>query len=99
MNYIKAQNVLPEEIIKEIQKYVDGEFIYIPRKNENKKSWGEKSGTKDSLMERNKEIFKRHVGGTTIMELVKEYYLSEQSIRRIICNEKKLLSKIIHNYL
>ena len=44
MKYKKAQEVLPEEMIKMIQEYMDGGYLYIPRKVENKKSWGENSG-------------------------------------------------------
>lgn len=29
MKYVNAQNVLPEELIKTIQEYMDGEFLYI----------------------------------------------------------------------
>ena len=92
MSYIKAQDVLPEEILKIIQEYIDGEYIYIPRKNENHKSWGEKSGIKDSLKIRNNEIYKKYLNGATINELAQEYYLSEKSIRRIIGQEKRLCS-------
>lgn len=92
MSYKKAQDVLPEEILKIIQEYIDGEYIYIPRKNENHKSWGEKSGIKDSLKIRNNEIYKKYLNGNSINELSKEYYLSEKSIRRIIGQEKRLNS-------
>ena len=34
MKYVKAQDVLPKEILKIIQEYVDGKYLYIPRKNE-----------------------------------------------------------------
>ncbi|MTI71712.1 MAG: hypothetical protein FH751_15805 [Firmicutes bacterium] len=88
MSYINAQNVLPKQVIKIIQKYIDGEFLYIPRKNENKKSWGEKSGTKEYYKKRNKEIFNKYISGITIMELTQKYYLSQKSIRRIIGKEK-----------
>ena len=92
MSYKKAQDVLPEEILKIIQEYIDGEYIYIPRKNENHKSWGEKSGIKDSLKIRNNEIYKKYLNGATINELAQEYYLSEKSIRRIIGQGKRLCS-------
>lgn len=88
MAYVKAQNIIPEEILKLIQEYVDGEYIYIPRKSGNEKSWGEKNGTKISLKERNNEIFYKYTKGKTISSLSKEYYLSENSIRRIINKEK-----------
>lgn len=42
MKYVKAIDVLPQEIIEIIQNYVDGEYLYIPRKNDNKKSWVKK---------------------------------------------------------
>jgi Mor family transcriptional regulator len=92
MKYAKAQDVLPEEIVKIIQEYVDGKYLYVPRKDENHKTWGEKSGIKNSLKVRNNEIYKKYIDGTTINELTHEYYLSEKSIRRIIGKEKLLCS-------
>lgn len=92
MKYIKGNNVLPEEIIKAIQEYVDGEFVYIPRKNNNQKAWGEKSGTKDMLKNSDTEIFQKNNEGVPIRKLAQMYYLSEQSIRRIIREQKKLCS-------
>ncbi|WP_138205687.1 CD3324 family protein [Haloimpatiens lingqiaonensis] len=92
MKYAKAQDVLPEEIVKIIQEYVDGKYLYVPRKNENHKAWGEKSGIKNSLKARNSEIYKKYINGATINALTKEYYLSEKSIRRIIAQEKGLYS-------
>jgi len=88
MAYIKAQNVLPEEIINLIQKYVDGECLYIPRKIGNERSWGEKNGTRKSLKLRDAEIFIKYTTGATISELTTMYYLSDKSIRRIINKEK-----------
>lgn len=92
MKYIKGNNVLPEGMIKAIQEYVDGEFVYIPRKNDNQKAWGEKSGTKDMLKNRDTEIFQKHNEGMTVRKLAQMYYLSEQSIRRIIREQKRLCS-------
>ncbi len=92
MKYAKAQDVLPEEIVKIIQEYVDGKYLYVPRKNENHKAWGEKSGIKNSLKARNSEIYKKYINGATINALTKEYYLSEKSIRRIIAQGKDLYS-------
>ena len=40
MRYIKAEEVLPGELIAQIQQYVDGVSIYIPRKAENRQPWG-----------------------------------------------------------
>ena len=34
MGYRKAVDVLPDDLISEIQKYIDGQMLYIPRKSE-----------------------------------------------------------------
>lgn len=88
MKYAKAENILPAQIIEIIQNYIDGEYLYIPRKKGNEKSWGEKSGTKDVLKARNEEIYEKYKYGFRVKELCEEYYLSESSIRRIIRTEE-----------
>lgn len=88
MKYKKAQDILPKHIIEILQEYVGGEYLYIPQKNNTKKCWGEKSGFKKELSERNKEIFNKHKNGITVKELTIQYYLTESSIRRIIREEK-----------
>ncbi len=84
MSYVNAKDVLPEKLVKEIQKYIDGQLIYIPRKSENSLLWGEKNGTKEKLAERNQMIVNRYYSGQTIAELSEEYFLSEKRIRGII---------------
>ena len=84
MSYINAEDVLPKNLIDEIQKYIDGQLIYIPRKNENVLAWGEKNGTKVKLAERNQMIVNRFYSGETITELSQAYYLSEKRIQGII---------------
>lgn len=91
MKYEKAQNILPEDIIELIQKYIDGGYLYIPRKSDNKKSWGESSGTKVELKKRNIEIFNKYRQGLSVKELAKHYYLTENSIRRIIRSEREII--------
>lgn len=45
MKYTSAEDVLPEELLKEIQKYVQGRMVYIPTSEGSRKKWGEKWGT------------------------------------------------------
>lgn len=90
MKYEKAQNILPHDIVELIQQYVDGSYLYIPRKSNNKKAWGEHSGIKNSLKKRNKMIFNRYKQGLTVKELSMQFYLTEYSIRRIIRKEKQI---------
>lgn len=84
MKYENAQNILPNDIIKELQQYVDGIYLYIPKKDNNRKSWGEESGFKQELTKRNREIYNKFLKGTSVKELAICYYLTESSIRRII---------------
>ncbi|WP_032122175.1 CD3324 family protein [Clostridium amazonitimonense] len=85
MKYKKAQDVLPKDILELIQEYMDGGYLYIPRKFENKRSWGESSGSKLEIRVRNIEIYNKYKEGMSVKELAEEYYLSQSSIRRIIC--------------
>lgn len=88
MKYEKAQNILPHSVIQLIQNYMDGGYVYIPRKNENKKSWGENTETKRHLDMRDKEIYNKHSLGVPVKVLSEQYFLTEGSIRRIIRNQK-----------
>lgn len=91
MKYSNAYNVLPEDVIKLIQEYVNGEYLYIPRKEEQQKKWGEKSGSRDALKKRNEEIYVKYINGSSVMDLTQEFYLSDKSIRRIVGEQKKLI--------
>ena len=88
MGYIRAEEILPVEIIELIQKYVDGANIYIPRKQEHRQEWGANTAYKCELQNRNQLIYKGFLAGMTIGELAKDHYLSEKSIQRIIRQEK-----------
>lgn len=84
MRYEKAQDILPKEILQIVQEYIDGEYLYIPRKDENKKTWGETSGALKELDIRNRDILCKYKEGASVKGLSKEFYLSEASIRRIL---------------
>ena len=47
MSYVNAGEILPKDLIREIQKYVDGKVLYIPRKDENILSSDEKFETEE----------------------------------------------------
>lgn len=86
MSYIKAIDVLPEELLELIQNYIDGEYIYIPRKECNRKTWGETTESKREISIRNLEIYKKYKEGISVRALSEMYYLSPKSIQRIISN-------------
>lgn len=84
MRYIRAEDILPEKLIRQIQQYVDGESIYIPRKEENRRAWGCSTGYRAELRQRNHRIRKEYDMGATVSDLALGYHLSEKSIRRIL---------------
>lgn len=88
MSYRNAGDILPEGLLAEIQRYVDGVCLYIPRKEESKRSWGTYTATKKELEARNQRIYEDYISGMPTSELAEKYYLSVKSIQRII-HEKR----------
>ena len=93
MCYKNGKDILPEELLKELQKYIQGETIYIP-KTEDRKAWGENNGTRIAIRERNLEIYKLYKKGKKVMEISEIYSLSDDSIRKIIFKLKSEKFKI-----
>jgi Mor family transcriptional regulator len=91
MNYRNGKEVLPPELLKELQKYIHGELVYIPKKEEKRAGWGESNGTRTVMEWRNREIYELYKSGTGIMELTRQYHLSEDSIRKIISKTNKVI--------
>ena len=89
MSYIKATDVLPEEVLDLIQKYVEGEYIYIPKKECNRKVWGQTTKGKEKTSARNADIYKIYEEGVSIKILSEMYYLSLKSIQRIVFKIKR----------
>ena len=87
MSYIKAEDILPEEVIALIQQYVDGESIYIPRKAGKRLSWGCNTDYRAELCRRNARICQEFAQGESVQQLARRYHLTEKSIRRILRNE------------
>ena len=70
MGYIRAENVLPQELIETIQQYVDGKLIYIPCKE--KQEWGTTTSAKVFFRERIKysitsQIIKKTIKSFSLM--------------------------------
>ena len=84
MKYVRIDRILPDELVKEIQKYIQGEYIYIPSIPEKRKKWGEKSKSRDYLKARNAKILKQYIGGQSISNLAEEFFLSHSSIKKIV---------------
>ena len=89
MGYKRAEEILPKDIIVLIQQYVDGESIYIPRKENCRQAWGKNTTTRQEIVHRNMDIAKEYAKGYSTSELARRYFLSVKSIQRII-REMKL---------
>ena len=84
MGYKKAAHVLPQHLLRAIQEYVDGEYLYIPRKEENRKHWGETAPNRALRAVRNTEMAARRKAGWTVAQLAERYFLSEKAVYKIL---------------
>lgn len=87
MKYRNGRNLLPSTLLEEIQKYVQGEYIYIPIRDKR-----EKEAPTEYMLERKKRdemIYEKSLEGVKNRELSQRYHLSESSIRRIILQQRK----------
>jgi Mor family transcriptional regulator len=84
LKYTSAEAVLPEDLLKEVQKYVQGQMVYIPNSEGSRKKWGEKSGNRNYLNLRNGQIRQIFDEGSTIDQLSKLFSLSHDSIKKIV---------------
>ncbi|MCE5323189.1 hypothetical protein LLG46_07730 [bacterium] len=83
MRYKNASDVLPDDLLKEVQKYAAGDTLYFPKDTARKK-WGEDSGARNYFQQRNDEIRQKFLQKVSIERLADEYCLSEETVRKII---------------
>lgn len=84
MIYKNGKDVLPPSLLKELQSYIQGELVYIPKLQSERAGWGEKSGTRTMIAQRNEEIYRSYTKGCSVSELERQFHLSTESIRKII---------------
>jgi Mor family transcriptional regulator len=88
MKYVNANHVLPDSLIMEIQKYVQGEAIYIPKPETVRRKWGTLSGSRKMLDKRNAAIRSAFISGSGIQELADQYFLSMETIKKIVYSKR-----------
>lgn len=88
MKYVNGGDIFPESLLRQIQRYASGRLVYIPARAE-KRGWGETSGYKRYLKERNDAIRKEYAQGADMGALAEKYGLSWDTIRRIIYSKKE----------
>ena len=84
MKYINAKFLLPDALVKELQHYIQGGYLYIPTDQTQQKCWGEKSGYRQELQQRNRQIIEEFQNGNSMEALAEKYFLSVSAIRKII---------------
>lgn len=80
--YVNANQVLPESLVMEIQKYIQGSHLYIP--SVERKAWGTESGLREEMEQRNLQIVLQYRNGFTILQLCEMFGLSEERIKAIV---------------
>jgi Mor family transcriptional regulator len=90
MKYINGKDVLPSSLLEQLQNYVQGELVYIPRQESQRAGWGAVNGTRLMIRMRNIEICRLFEEGMSIAELMEMYFLSEDSIRKVLNNRAVL---------
>ena len=89
MGYTSADTLLPRALLREVQRYVDGAYLYVPRRDEGKRPWGGRTGIRETLRVRNREIAAKRRAGRSVAELSAEYFLSDKTISRIVASAKR----------
>lgn len=88
MKYVKAAAVLPQTLLEELQQYVEGELLYIPKRPESRKAWGTNTGSKREVLQRNQEICRAYRAGEGLERLAERYCLSIETLKKIIYRKK-----------
>lgn len=88
MKYINADEIFPAELLKEIQKYVEGGMVYVPKPKGLRKKWGENTGSRAYLNRRNEKIRQQYDNGFTMNQLSDQFCLSIDSIKKIVYAKK-----------
>ena len=84
MKYYNANMILPDALVKELQTYVQGGYIYVPIEPKRQRRWGEVSGYRQELKERNRQIREAYRKGIPMERLSETYSLSLSAVRKII---------------
>jgi len=88
MAYARAGTLLPQHLLEEVQEYIDGTYLYIPRKRGHRKAWGALKQSRQRLAARNAAIIAQYEAGTPVATLAAAYYLSVKAIYKVLAARK-----------
>lgn len=84
MRYRNAKEVLPEALLAELQRYAEGELLYIPGKRQRKAGWGTLNGSRERYELRNLQMAGHYMNGASVEEISRQFYLSKDSVKKIL---------------
>ena len=88
MKYENARDILPAALFAELQRYAAGKLLYVPSPSA-RRPWGFHTGYRRQLDERNGEIRKRYASGISAESLADEYFLTPETVRKIVYQKKE----------
>ena len=71
-------------LLPERRFYIQGGYLYVPADQAQQKRWGEASGYRQELQQRNRQIVEEFQNGISMEALAEKYFLSVSAIRKII---------------
>lgn len=82
MGYKNAKDILPQPLLAMVQQYAAGECLYIPQTAKHPRTPNPQTAQRDE------EICRRYMSGSSVRQLAGEYYLAPQSIYKILAKQR-----------
>ena len=82
-SYKNAGDILPEHLLHDLQKYAEGDTVYVPKRG-SRSRWGERSGARAETDRRNRTMQRAYAAGASVETLADEYHLSVETVRKIV---------------
>lgn len=92
MKYKNARDILPKDLLREVKKYAAGTLLYIPSEEAERQELQHNqpmTDFKQGLLVRNQRIFNEFQSGKGINELADNYYLSLDTVKKIVYGKRK----------
>lgn len=89
MKYINAAEILPAEFVECLQDYIQGAYVYVPKREEDSRKVSKKTDYKVELEKRNGHMYTKYLEGWSNREISSLYHVSESSVRRVILQQKR----------
>lgn len=87
MKYQNAGEILPPELLQMVQDYIQGGYLYVPKRDE--KTAAVPTRYQVELQKRDRHIYEKYLQGMSGRELAVLYHLSRSSIRRVLQKERQ----------